>query len=113
MSIHAQGLRTWLWQRLTSIYIALFLLVAVIWFLLTDDLGYGEWRAVMADPVVNIATALFVPALLFHVGIGIRDILIDYVHPLGLRFFVMVVMVVILLALGIWSMMILMSVVAL
>ncbi len=113
MSIHAQGLRAWLWQRLTSIYIALFLLVAVIWFLLTDELGYSEWRSVMADPIVNIATALFALALLFHVGVGVRDILVDYVHPLGLRFFIMVVMVVILLAVGIWSMMILMSVVAL
>jgi len=112
VSLHAQGLRAWLWQRLTSVYIALFVIVSLVAYGLNGPVSYEQWRMLFAYPVVNVATALFVIAVLFHAGVGVRDILVDYVHSLILRFTILIILVVMLLALGIWSMWILISVVA-
>lgn len=112
MSLQAQGLRVWLWQRLTSIYIALFVLLALSAYLLKGPTGFEQWRLLFTHPVINVATAIFVIALLFHAGVGLRDILVDYVHSLALRFTILVALLVILLALGIWSMWTLITVVA-
>ncbi len=112
MSLHAQGLRAWLWQRLTSIYISLFVIVAGVAYLLGGPLDYEQWRSLLACLPVNIATALFVMAVLFHAGVGVRDILVDYIHSLVLRFAILVILLLMLLVLGVWSMWILISVVA-
>jgi succinate dehydrogenase / fumarate reductase membrane anchor subunit len=111
--MRSQGLRSWFWQRLTSVYIALFLIITLIWYLGSGTLGFAEWRGVMANPVVNIASALFILAVLYHASVGVRDILVDYVHPLWLRSSLLIIVYVILLSLAIWSMMILNSVVML
>ena len=113
MTIQAQGLRAWLWQRLTSVYIAVYLIVAAIWYLSSGSLTFDAWRTLMANPLVNISSALFLLAMLLHAGVGARDILVDYVHPLALRVVLLVILVVSLIALAIWSLMILSSVVAL
>ena len=104
MSLHAQGLRAWLWQRLTAVYIAVFVIVALILYGFQGPYDYAQWQQLFADPVINIATALFVIAVLFHAGVGIRDILVDYVSLLALRFLILVLLLVMLIALGIWSM---------
>ena len=113
MSLHGQGLRAWLWQRLTSVYLTLFIIAALITYAVNAPLDYAGWRALLAQPAINVATAIFILALLFHAGVGMRDILVDYVHSLAWRFTILVGLLVILLALGIWSMWILISVVAL
>jgi succinate dehydrogenase / fumarate reductase membrane anchor subunit len=104
MSLHAQGLRAWLWQRLTAVYIALFVIASLILYAFQGPYDYSQWQALFTDPVVNIATALFVIATLFHAGVGIRDILVDYVPLLALRFMILVLLLLMLIALGIWSM---------
>ena len=113
MSLHAQGLRAWLWQRLTSVYIALFVIVALLAYALHGPLDYGQWRELLGRPFPNVATTLFVIAVLYHAGVGVRDILVDYVHSLALRFTILIALLLMLLALGIWSMWILLTVVSL
>lgn len=113
MSLQSQGLRAWLWQRLTSVYIGVFVLVALFAYLLHGPWSYTEWRMLFAHPAINIATALLVLALLFHAWVGLRDILVDYVPALGLRFGILVILMAVLLALGIWAMWTLIRIVAL
>lgn len=112
MSLHAQGLRAWLWQRLTAVYITLFIITALIIYGLYGPFDYAGWQSLFAHPAINIATALFVIALLYHAGVGIRDILVDYVPQLSLRFIILVLLLLMLLALGLWSMWTLIMVVA-
>ncbi|MGM0594581.1 MAG: succinate dehydrogenase, hydrophobic membrane anchor protein [Pseudomonadota bacterium] len=84
MNQHLSGLPAWLVQRLSALYMLLFTAVAggwLLWLPLPSD--YPGWRALMANPVVGIATAMFVLALLLHAWVGVRDVILDYAghHP--------------------------------
>ena len=79
------GLSDWLLQRLTALvmmgYTAL-LLVIVLW---NGGLDYGLWTALFANAAFKVATFLFMAALLYHAWVGVRDIYMDYVKPVGVR----------------------------
>lgn len=39
----------------------------------------------MMSPGVSIATVIFFAALFLHTWVGVRDVVMDYVHPIALR----------------------------
>ena len=98
MTRAAQGLRAWLLQRFTAIYLGAYLLYALARAALGEPLDYARWRAWFADPWMSVSTALFGLALLVHAWVGIRDVLIDYVHPVALRLMLMAMTGLLLLA---------------
>jgi len=98
-------------QRLTALYMLLYLLVIVIAVLRHPIHDYAHWHALFVSPFASIATVLFFFSLLFHAWVGVRDILIDYVHVAIIRYFFWLVITVGVIAMGIWISMILFSVV--
>lgn len=113
MSWRALGMRTWILQRLTALYMLVYLLAGAIILLRYPAHDYRCWRGHFISPVANIATLLFFFSLLFHAWIGVRDILIDYVHVSSLRLMLWALFTLALIALAIWVSMILYSVVVL
>lgn len=113
MNWRAQGLRAWLWQRVSAVYLAVFILTSLLVLGLDAPRGYLAWRALFAHPLVGVAVVLFFAALLIHAWVGIRDILIDYVPRQGLRFALLGLVILGLLAMAVWVLMIILSVVVL
>lgn len=113
MNWRAGGLRSWLLQRVTAVYLAVFVLVAIPWALWNGPENFAHWRAVMGYPAVTIAVLLFFAALLGHAWVGMRDVVIDYVRPAGLRLFVLGLIAVALVTMGLWVAVVLFSVVRL
>ncbi len=103
VSRQAHGLRAWLLQRITAVYLLLFLLYLSVHFLRSPLDGFGAWHAWLAHPLVNLATGLFVLSLLLHAWVGIRDIVIDYVTHTGLRVSLFAAVMLLLGGCGIWS----------
>ncbi len=97
------GMRAWLYQRITALYMVFFI-PFLIWnvFISPPD-GFAQWQALMAQPVVNIAMALFIAMLLVHAWVGGRDIILDYVHPLWLRMAKLTGLALFLAGCGIWA----------
>ena len=113
MTFRAQGMRAWLLQRLSSVYMAVFIVTVLVWYLVTDTVSYSAWRELMGQPVVAVAVVLFFCSLLIHAWVGMRDVLIDYVPIMGLRLVILLGIAVFLVAMGIWVAFILISVVKL
>jgi succinate dehydrogenase / fumarate reductase membrane anchor subunit len=91
MSRRASGLRAWFLQRATAIYLILFtffLLQHLIFCAPADQAAWQEW---VAQPLVSLASLLFFASLLLHAWVGIRDVIIDYVHPTAIRITVLTV----------------------
>ncbi|MGB5540974.1 MAG: succinate dehydrogenase, hydrophobic membrane anchor protein [Gammaproteobacteria bacterium] len=107
MSHRADGLRTWLLQRVSAIYLGVFLLYVLAHFWLNPYPDYAAWHSWIASPVVSIAGAGFILALLIHGWVGLRDVTLDYVHPLGLRLVVLTLVAFLLIGCGFWAMRIL------
>ncbi len=109
----AHGMRAWLMQRLTAVYVALFFVSMLLLFVLHPFADYASWRQFMSMPVVNIATVFFFLGLIYHAWVGLRDVVIDYISQFTLRMITLMVVTLSLIALGIWAFMVLVTVVAL
>jgi len=111
MTFRASGMRAWLLQRLSSVYMAAFIVVTLLWFATNDAITYTAWRELLGQPVVAVAVVLFFGSLLIHAWIGMRDVLIDYVPIMSLRLVILLGIAVFLIAMAIWVAFILISVV--
>ena len=78
MNQYLSGLPAWVVQRLSALYMVIFTLMALGWYLLVPAIDYTAWRALFAQPVVSIMTAMFFLALLLHAWVGVRDVILDY-----------------------------------
>ena len=79
------GLGDWLLQRLTAVVMALYTVGFVICLAWHAPASYAEWKAIFFGSIVRLATMLFLGALLYHAWVGMRDIVMDYVKPAGIR----------------------------
>ena len=108
MTRQLSGLLAWVVQRLSAIYIGLFLITGGIALLIngTPD-SYESWHALWSSPVLNLAMLVFIIALLLHAWVGIRDVVIDYIHPVALRFSLLSLLALGLVTCGLWALRIL------
>ena len=79
------GLRDWLAQRITAAIMAVYSVIAVVVFLSNKNISYPVWRDLFAQGWMRVATLLFMASLAWHAWAGVRDILMDYIKPAGLR----------------------------
>lgn len=103
MSRRAQGLRAWAWQRLSAVYLAGFSIFVLYKFLFAAPLGYDTWRAWVLGPVVSISIILFFVMALVHAWVGLRDVIIDYVHGLAARGVCLALAGLALMVCGVWA----------
>jgi len=101
------GLRDWLIQRITAVVMAVYCAVLAIYLLFAPHLDYDMWTALFSSEVVRTFTLLFMMSLYYHAWIGIRDIVMDYVKPAGVRLVIHVLVILALLLYVIWSVQIL------
>jgi len=97
------GLRDWLSQRVTAIVITLYtalILGIVLWH---SGIDYATWKAVFSNGAFRVVTFLFMAALLWHAWVGVRNILMDYAKPAGVRLTLEIVVVCVLVAYGGWT----------
>ena len=80
------GLGDWLLQRLTALLMAGYTIFALGCALAGRFASHAEMKALFAGGFVRVFTMLFFAALLYHAWVGMRDILMDYVKPMALRF---------------------------
>lgn len=98
------GLKDWLAQRITAILLAVYLLyLLAVAFGSSAPLDYRNWYGIFQSPLMRVATLLAAIALIWHAWIGVRDILMDYIKPTGLRLALQVATVVALVGYAAWS----------
>lgn len=79
------GLREWRLQRRTAlalIPLGLYFVASMLRLATSDQITAAEW---LASPAPALLTILFVLTVLAHAVVGLRSILIDYVHTRALR----------------------------
>ena len=80
------GLRDWLAQRVTAVLMALFTIVLLAQILLTrQPLGYDLWAGIFSQQWMKFLSFGLIISLAYHAWVGVRDIWMDYVKPVGLR----------------------------
>lgn len=79
------GLAAWLMQRLTAVVMVAYTLLVAGILLWCPPGTFADWKGLFSGTFVRLATMLFFLALLYHAWVGVRDIIMDYVKPTGLR----------------------------
>jgi succinate dehydrogenase / fumarate reductase, membrane anchor subunit len=79
------GLRDWLAQRITAVIMAVYSVIAVVVLAFNNNITYSVWRDLFSQGWMRVATLLFAASLAWHAWVGVRDILMDYIKPDGLR----------------------------
>lgn len=80
----------------------LFVLYLLISFGLRPLHDYPQWRAWVAQPGITLALSVFFVALLAHMWVGLRDVLLDYAKPVSVRNGLLAAVALCLLGVGIW-----------
>ena len=101
------GLRAWLVQRVSAVYMLLFTVFILVHFVVDPPHSYPAWHGWMMSSSVSIATAVFFAVLLAHAWVGLRDVIMDYVHAIAFRVCLLVLLGFGLTAMGVWVMRIL------
>jgi len=97
------GFRDWLSQRVTAALMAVFTVVLIVQVLLPGPLDYYKWSGIFAAQWMKVLTFVVILALLYHAWVGVRDIWMDYVKPVGMRLALQVFSIVWLLGCAGWA----------
>ena len=106
MSLQAQGMRAWLMQRLTAVYIAIYALSLIVWMIINAPINSSTWSGAFSHPIVIISTVVFYSSLFVHAWVGMRDIFVDYAKPSSVRFVLLTALALSLLVMTIWLLLI-------
>jgi succinate dehydrogenase / fumarate reductase membrane anchor subunit len=84
------GIGDFLAQRITAIILAVYTVVLLVGLLMMPAFNFENWKSlfafhVFALPVGQILATLAFVSLVYHAWIGVRDIWMDYVKPVGIR----------------------------
>jgi succinate dehydrogenase / fumarate reductase membrane anchor subunit len=97
------GLRDWLSQRVTAALMALFTLALVVQVLMPGPMGYDKWAGIFSHQWMKVLTFVVIVALLVHVWVGVRDILMDYIKGVGVKLALQVATIVWLVGCAGWA----------
>ena len=103
------GLKDWLVQRITALVMAVYVIAFVGILLVCRPQRYERWHDLFGNQLMRIATFMFFISLFWHAWIGMRDILMDYVKPTGVRLGLEIAVVLVLVGYAVWAVQILWS----
>ena len=102
MSGVLSGLRAWLIQRASALYLLLFIVLMPITVICQEIDSFDKWQTFIYSPVVTVTGVLFFVSLFMHAWVGMRDVIIDYVHAFTLRLLVLTMLALYLMLLMLW-----------
>lgn len=103
MSRAGSGIQAWMLQRLSAVYMALFVSGMSIYIYVQSPTDYRTWHALFSQTWMQLLWALMFVLLILHAWVGVRDIIIDYVHSFGVRLVLYACVIFSLAAMMLWS----------
>lgn len=106
-SLTGNGLKDWLIQRVTAVYLAIYAIFLLGYLLINPALYYAQWHDLFHLIWFQIATVLALTTILLHAWIGLWTVTTDYIKCTAIRLSVQMVIIAWLLGQFIWGLMIL------
>ena len=79
------GLRDWLMQRITAIVITVYILLLLGVLLFQPGMNLDAWQDLYANTWFKLVTFAALISVFLHAWVGMRDIIMDYIRPTGIR----------------------------
>lgn len=101
------GLRDWLIQRVTAIFLGGYSLFLLIFLFQHPDLHYNDWRSLFSSLWMQVASILALFSIGLHAWIGLWTVLTDYVKSTLWRYVLQTAILCALSGYVVWGIMIL------
>lgn len=97
------GLREWIVQRLTAIYMAFYLVFLVGYITFHPAFSFDSWKGFSHLVWIETANMLFLVCMLWHAWIGIWTVITDYLKQPAIRMIVQALVILVLVACLVWG----------
>lgn len=84
-SLTGNGLKDWLIQRLTAVYLMLYTLYVVVFLARHPELAYSDWVQLFQCKLFQIGSLIALFALTLHAWIGLWTVTTDYLKCTVIR----------------------------
>lgn len=101
------GTKDWVAQRATAVAMAVYTLVVLFGFLTGKNFTYEGWAGMFAQEWFKILSFVVIVSLVYHTWVGMRNVWMDYVKPVGARLVMQFITVLWLLGCAGWAVQIL------
>ncbi len=96
------GLRDWLIQRITALLMVVYVLLWAILSVFLQISDYVVLKSLFANQWMRIASFLFFISLCWHAWVGVRNVLMDYIHTTSTRLTIHIITIISLFFYLIW-----------
>ena len=96
------GLKAWVIQRASAIYLLLFVIFMPVVIFSQKINSFHAWQEFIAEPMITVSCILFFASLFAHAWVGIRDIIVDYVSSFKTRLVLLSALVLYLIVMMFW-----------
>ena len=97
------GLKDWLVQRVSAVLMAVYIILLMVIVIISAPQDYMAWKTIFNNQWMRIATFLFLVSLFWHAWIGVRNVLMDYVHAIAIRLTLQILVILSLFFYLVWS----------
>ena len=97
------GLKDWLAQRVTAVLMTIYLIVLAGVLFVAAPQDYAAWKSLFSHQWMRIATFVFFMGLFWHAWVGVRNVLMDYVHATAIRLTLQIAVITALLFYLVWT----------
>ncbi len=109
-SLGGSGLSDWLWQRVTAVIVAAYVIYLVVMLFSHEHVTYHVWQSWFQHVGMRIFTLLTIISIVLHAWVGIWTVATDYIKPYTLRLCFLMLVFIGFFAWIIWGIQILWSV---
>jgi succinate dehydrogenase / fumarate reductase membrane anchor subunit len=103
MSLTGNGLKDWLIQRISSLFLGMYVLVLLGFFITHPHLDFLTWRSLFTNVWMQIATLVVLLSLFFHVCVGVWTVITDFINQIAIRLIFQVLIIVALVLYLFWG----------
>ena len=92
-----------MWQRLTAGTMAIYSVTVLVYWIFSPPTGFDGWKAWCSPLPFRLFSLLFFWALMYHAWLGVREIMMDYVHHQTLRLRLELAVKLVLMLYAVWA----------
>lgn len=105
-SLTGNGLKDWLIQRFSALYLAFYVIFLTIFFVRHTPMTFADWHLFFSCMAVKVATLIAFFMILLHAWIGLWTVATDYMKCAYVRLSFLMILAIWLTAQFIWGILI-------
>ncbi len=97
------GLRDWLIQRASAVIAAGYSMLLLARGLWVHPHTLAQWQGLFDPLAMRLASELFLWSILLHAWVGVRDVVMDYIHAASAKLALYGLVILLLATYGLWG----------